>query len=145
MTQPIAFLNVFPPPGVGSAAETDPKRNGVMRGFPPPREKRVQFNDGTAITFPGLRWSLNHWREVAPTKQVWRGAGPVVELPKTELNLDDIAFETTDGRRVTFPEAVDLNYTDGLLILHRGKIIYETYRGEGDPQRPHCAFSITKS
>ena len=38
-----------------------------------------------------------------------------------------------------------LTYTDGLLVMHKGKIIYEKYFGEGAAHRPHIAFSVTKS
>ncbi len=132
-------------PGAPDAAQTDPVRQGVMRGNPPPPDKRVMFRNGSAIQFPGSRWSFNHWREVAPTKVVSRGTGPVQPLPRAERSFDTITFKTTTGIETSFKDAIDLMYTDGLLILHRGRIVYETYRGEGSAERPHLAFSVTKS
>jgi CubicO group peptidase (beta-lactamase class C family) len=38
-----------------------------------------------------------------------------------------------------------LTYADGLLVLHKGTIIYEKYFGAGNAHRPHIAFSVTKS
>ena len=38
-----------------------------------------------------------------------------------------------------------LTYADGLLVLHKGRIIYEKYFGAGEASRPHIAFSVTKS
>jgi CubicO group peptidase (beta-lactamase class C family) len=114
--------------------QSDPKVSQIMVGFPPPVEKQVRFSERTALTFPKLRWSLSHWRELAPTKRVWRGPGPAVHLPKRE-----------DGKSTSFTEAIDQMFTDGLIILHKGDVVFETYRGEGDPHLPHMSFSITKS
>src|SRR5438876_4248351 len=132
-------------PGVPDATHTDPVSRGVMKGNPPPTDKRVQFRDGSAFGFPGIRWSLSHWREIVPTKAVSRGNGPVIALPRSERSLDDLKFKTTSGIETTFKSAIDQMYTDGLLILHRGRIVYETYRGEGKAERPHISFSVTKS
>ena len=35
--------------------------------------------------------------------------------------------------------------TDGLLVLHRGKIIYERYDEAWDADKPHYMFSVTKA
>lgn len=37
------------------------------------------------------------------------------------------------------------NYTDGMLIMHRGSVVYERYFGELAPERVHAAMSVTKS
>lgn len=132
-------------PGTPNAAQSDPTTHGVMQGNPPPPDKRVQFRDRSAWRFPNLRWSLNHWREIAPTKEVSRGTGPIIALPRAERSFDDLKFKTTNGIDVTFKDAIDLMYADGLLILHRGRIVYETYRAEGRADRPHLAWSVTKS
>jgi CubicO group peptidase (beta-lactamase class C family) len=36
-------------------------------------------------------------------------------------------------------------YTDGIVVLHRGRRVYERYFGALEPQVPHSCFSITKS
>ena len=41
--------------------------------------------------------------------------------------------------------AFDANYTDGIVVLHRGRIVYERYAGALAAERPHIAFSVTKS
>src|SRR5205823_6151669 len=95
--------------------------------------------------FPGTRWAFSHIRELGPTANVWRGEGPVAQLPRAERNLDGIAFNTLDGKPITFGEVPALTYADGLLVLHKGTIIYEKYFGAGAAHRPHIAFSVTKS
>jgi hypothetical protein len=132
-------------PKLPSAAQTDPVANSVMQGFPPPADKTVRFNDGSSSKFPGTRWAFSHIRELTPTANVWRGEGPVAQLPRAERDLDKIPVTTLDGKQITFGEVPALTYADGLLVLHKGKIIYEKYFGAGDAHRPHIAFSVTKS
>ena len=131
-----------PPP---TAAQTDPVTNGVMVGFPPPPDKTVRFGDGSSGQFPGTRWAFSHIRELVPTANVWRGDGPVVPLPRAPRDLDGIQITTMDGKSITFADVPALTYADGLLVLHKGAIVYEKYFGAGDPNRPHVAFSVTKS
>ncbi|MBB1091295.1 serine hydrolase [Rhodopseudomonas palustris] len=128
-----------------SAAQSDPIANRVMQDFPPPPDRIVRFGDGSSSQFPGTRWSFNHIRELGPTANVWRGSGAAVPLPRAERDLDTIAFATMDGQQVTFGDLPALTYADGLLVLHKGAIIYEKYFGAGEAHRPHIAFSVTKS
>jgi CubicO group peptidase (beta-lactamase class C family) len=46
---------------------------------------------------------------------------------------------------IAFTEALAPTYTDGIIVLRRGKIVLERYFAEGAAQRPHVAFSVTKS
>jgi CubicO group peptidase (beta-lactamase class C family) len=128
-----------------NAAESDPKAGGVMQGFPPLPDKIVRSGDGSSSRFPGTRWSFNHIRELVPTANVWRGEGPIVPLPRAPRDLDKIPITTLDGREITFADVPALTYADGLLVMHKGAIVYEKYFGEGAPHRPHLAFSVTKS
>lgn len=128
-----------------TAEQSDPKALGMMQGFPPPPDKTIRFIDGSSSRFPNTRWAFSHIRELVPTANVSRGEGPVVPLPRAERDLGNIAITTMDGKPITFNDALQLTYTDGILVLHKGKVVYEKYLGEGDAQRPHIAFSVTKS
>jgi CubicO group peptidase (beta-lactamase class C family) len=50
-----------------------------------------------------------------------------------------------EGEQMTWAQSVDAMFTDGIVILHRGSVVYETYRGALTPELPHIAFSMTKS
>ncbi|MEH2512133.1 CubicO group peptidase (beta-lactamase class C family) [Nitrobacteraceae bacterium AZCC 1564] len=128
-----------------TAAETDPKAIGVMQGFPPPPDKIIRFSDGSSSRFPFTRWSFSHIRELIPTANVSRGEIATAPLPRAERALSNVPITTLDGKSITFNDALALTYTDGILVLHRGQIVFEKYFGEGSPQRPHIAFSVTKS
>jgi hypothetical protein len=112
-------------PKLPSAAQTDPVANRVMQGFPAPADKTVRFNDGSSGKFPDTRWAFSHIRELGPTANVWRGEGPVAQLPRAERDLDKIPVTTLEGKQISFGDMPALTYADGLLVLHRGKIIYE--------------------
>ena len=130
------------------ARATDPVALGWMVGTPPPPEKPIRFADGSFYRFPQMRWSFSHWRELFPTKLVARGDGPVAPLPRTarEADLDGLTFKTLgDGREMTWAESLALNHTDGIVVLHEGRIVYERYFGALGEAGEHIAFSATKS
>ena len=122
--------------------------NEYMQGFPPPVEKRINARDGSFFEFPALRYSVVHMREFMPTTNVPRGnsATPTKFEYSLDDNIDSITFIPTGMKKpVTWKESLAMNYTDGILILHRGKIIYEKYFGELTPERVHAVMSVTKS
>ncbi len=134
-------IPVFP-----SHADTDPRILGWMQGFPPPAERTLRFADGSYYEFPQRRWSFSHMRELLSTARVSRGNGPVCALPRADRDdLNAVPFTTLDGHASTWGEAFAANYSDGVVVLHRGHIIYEKYFGALEADTVHSAFSVTKS
>ncbi|UCD25932.1 MAG: serine hydrolase, partial [Gemmatimonadota bacterium] len=121
---------------------------GWMQGFPPPPDKHIGQPDSDYFSFPKLRWTVCHLRELLPTEQVSRGIGAPVRL---EYDLDEAAIDALTfkpmGRdeEMSWEESLWANYTDGVLILHRGRIVYERYFGCLDETGKHGAMSMTKS
>ncbi len=135
------------------AAESDPKTLGWMQGFPPPPGKLIMQPDSNFFSFPKLRWTVCHLRELLPTEQVSRGIGAPVPL---EYDLDESAIDALTFKPMSFgngyssdsmtwKESLAANYTDGMLIIHKGKIVYERYFGCLDEAGKHGAMSMTKS
>ena len=125
------------------ARASDPVVMGWMVGAPPPRDKLVRFEDDSWPEFPQRRWSFSHIRELMPTQVVARGNGAVAELPRAErADIDAVTFRPI-GRddTMTWAQSLDANYTDGILILHRGRIVYERYFGVAARRPPaHRVF-----
>ena len=120
---------------------------GWMVGSPPPADKIVAFADGSFRTFPQTRWAFSHMRELVPTTAVSRGTGAVAVLPRAlRADVDAVSFQPL-GRAdtMTWAQSLDANYTDGIVVLHRGRIVYERYFGVLTPERQHLVFSVTKS
>lgn len=126
---------------------SDPRLLGWMEGTPPPAERRVQFGGQPTLGFPQIRWSLCHTRELVPTVNVWRGPGPASVLPPRlrTAEVEALAFADMQGRTRQWEQALLDTYTDGIVVLHRGRCVYERYLGILEPQVPHSCFSITKS
>ena len=128
-----------------TAAETDPQALGWMQGFPPPPDKTIIFQDGSFRSFPELRWAWSNIRQLVPTVNVWRGAGPASLLTREEHDIGASASVTINGRSMTFARMLEETYADGIAVLHRGKLIYERYFGALKPHKPHISMSVTKS
>jgi len=130
-------------------AASDPEVLGLMKGSPPPPEKRIRFEDDRFLSFPNLRWSLSHMRELLPTANVARALGAESDLGTVDAaragDIDALAFTDLNGLRRHWLESLNDTYTDGILVLHRGRRVYERYAGALRPERAHCCFSITKS
>lgn len=128
-----------------SPTETDPQTLGWMQGFPPPPDKTIAFHDGSFRSFPELRWAWSNVRQLVPTVNVWRGAGPASVLPREEHDIGASSSVTMDGRPMTFARMCEETYADGIAVLHRGKLIHERYFGALKPYKPHISMSVTKS
>jgi hypothetical protein len=120
---------------------------GWMTGSPPPLDKQVRFADGSMMRFPQSRWANSHFRELVPTKLIARGHQPVHPLPRAERqDLDAIQFTPIGATApMSWAESLLANYTDGIVVLHRGQIVYERYLGALDADTAHIAYSVTKS
>jgi CubicO group peptidase (beta-lactamase class C family) len=129
------------------AIASDPVRMGWMVGSPPPPDKLIRFADSSFARFPCTRWSYSNMRQLMPTSGVRRADRPVCALPRDERgDLDAVSFLPLGATGpMTWSESLLANYTDGIVVLHRGRIVYERYFGVLDAHTPHIAYSVTKS
>lgn len=129
------------------AKASDPIALGWMVGAPPPPEKAIRFEDQSFMRFPQIRWTFSHWRQFLPSAEISRGDGPVSPLPKAERgDIDAVTFTPMGAAQpITWAQSLAENYTDGIIVMHRGKIVYERYFGALTPRGEHIAHSVTKS
>ena len=129
------------------AKESDPAVLQWMVGSPPPPDKTIRFEDGSYFLFPAMRWSVSNFRQLMPTINVSRGLGSVSSL-SSQLNeeLDLLTFTPLNSETpITWEESLWLNYTDGILVMHQGQVVYERYFGVLKPEGQHGAMSVTKT
>ena len=134
-------------PAIPTAEQTDPAKLGWMMGSPPPPDKIIRFADGSFYSFPKFRWTFSNSRQMGPTTNVSRGLGASSPLPRAERSdLDAVTF-TPLGRTdpMTWAQSLDANYTDGIIVLHKGRVVYERYFGALKVDGQHIAQSVTKS
>jgi CubicO group peptidase (beta-lactamase class C family) len=129
------------------AVTSDPVALEWMVGSPPPPDRLVRFADASFTRFPRTRWAFSHIRQLMPTSVVPRADSPVSMLPRQERDdLDPITFQPLgSSERMTWAESLAANFTDGIIVLHRGQVAYERYFGALGPHTQHIAFSVTKS
>ena len=124
-------------------AGPSPVRPGLMCGAPP-------FGTQSQVTLanwqdpPFNRWAFQHVRELIPTARIPRGDGPVWRLAADERDIGGIRFRS-DGRELSVAELLAETYTDGFLVLHRGRIVTEQYFNGLAPDVPHLLMSVSKS
>ncbi len=130
-----------------SAQASNPKAMGWMQGFPAAADKAIRFSDPDFFAFPKLRWTVCHFRELMPTAGVANGTSGASALPVAlDASLDKVSFTPLGASEpMTWDGAFGANYTDGIMVLHHGKVVYERYDGCLTPHTLHGAMSVTKS
>lgn len=83
-------------------------------------------------TEPHNRWAFHHVCELIPSAEIAHDPRRVRELRAAprELGLEEF-FRQTDG--------------DGMIVLLRGRVVFERYRDGMPPHAPHILMSVTKS
>lgn len=132
---------------VPDAIESDPARLRWMVGSPPPPDRILRFDDGSYFKFPALRWSVSNFRQLMPTVNVSRGLGAPLPLERSlRDDIDAVRFQPIGSDRpMTWRDALLANYTDGIVVLHRGRTVYERYFGVLKPEGQHGAMWVTKT
>jgi hypothetical protein len=130
-------------PALPSPEATDPVKLEVMQGFPPPPEKVVRL--GSLLKFPNGRWGFHHLRELGPTAQVWRGDDKTAAPREALQDMGGLVFEDDKGGKTTLADWQRTTFTDGLLVLHKGSIVYQKHYSGMAAHQPHALFSMSKS
>jgi CubicO group peptidase (beta-lactamase class C family) len=128
----------FPPPEA-----TDPVKLELMKGFPPAPDKTVRLS--TVLKFPNGRWAFHHMRELGPTAQVWRGDDKPSVVREMPQEMGTLSFEDDKGGKTTLADWQRATYTDGLLVLHKGTVVYQQNYAGMAPHQPHSLWSMSKS
>jgi len=115
---------------------------GLMIGTPPPQDKRVTLEN--FLNPPFNRWALQHIRELLPTRSV-----PAAQIPSplevASADLANLAVIFPEGGSKSIATWLHDSCTDGYLILHKGRIVFEHYANGQTPGTAHLMFSVTKS
>ncbi len=121
-----------------------PSQSGLMVGFPPPPEKRITTANSHLPQHLGWRVQNPGW--LYPTARISRGAGPIAHLPIGErLDVDQLLVEDGQGGRLPMTDIWRKTGADATLVMHRGKVVFESYLGDMNATRQHAMFSCTKS
>jgi CubicO group peptidase (beta-lactamase class C family) len=129
-----------------AAPEVQPEsapEHDLMAGAPPfPSDALVTLANWQDPPFN--RWAFQHLRELIPTARISRGDGQVRPLPRAERDLSGLRYRSGE-RDLTVGDMLAETYTDGFLVLHRGRIVAESYCNGMRPDTPHLVMSVSKS
>ena len=115
----------------------------MMRGFPSPPDQQVSLANW--LRPPFNRWSFQHVREIVPTACIRRANQPATALRRDDRTVERIAFQGPDGSEWTVGRLLAETFTDGFLVLQRGRVVAESYDNGFSPEGRHIVFSVSKS
>jgi hypothetical protein len=69
----------------------------------------------------------------------------VAPLERNLIDLSHVTYQNRAGTQFSFDDMVEMSYTDGILVLQRGQVIYERYLNGMQPHSLHCWASGSKS
>lgn len=101
-----------------------------MQEVPPPPESQVTLANWR--TAPFNRWAFHHVREIVPSADIPNDPAGVWALPRqpAALPLQEFIADTD---------------TDALVVLHRGRVVFEHYANGMSDETPHILMSVSKS
>jgi CubicO group peptidase (beta-lactamase class C family) len=94
---------------------------------------------------PANRWAFHHVRELIPTADIPNDRQRVRELPAQPRGFEGLKVEPDAGEALTLEGFLRETDTDGFLVVHRGRLLFECYANGMTPQTPHILMSVSKS
>ena len=115
--------------GIGQNSELPPER---------------QANSGNWTLAPFNRWSFQRVQHFTRTTRVPRADKPSA-LENNFQDLAQITFQDYSGQQCTVADMLARTYTDGILVLHNGKVLTEQYFNGMNRSTLHLIMSCSKS
>jgi len=105
----------------------------LMQGFPAAPQQQATLANWRNPPFS--KWAFQHVRELIPT----------AEIANDPANVRDLPSDPVDAKQLPLDYFLEATDTDGIVILHRGRIVFERYLNGMSADTPHILMSVTKS
>ena len=115
----------------------------LMKGFPPAVEEQVTLANWR--TSPFNKWAFHHVREIVASAEIPNKPDNVWVLEKHPSDLGSVEIVLDDHETITLKACLEETETDGFVVLHNGKLIYESYANGMTAHTPHILMSVSKS
>jgi len=115
----------------------------LMDGFPPRPETQVSLSNWRSSPFN--KWAFHHVREILPSADIAHDPTNVRALPVSPVALDGLRLARGNGEILTLGQVLEATSTDGLVVLHRGRIVLEHYANGMTRRSAHILMSVSKS
>ncbi|TPQ31131.1 6-aminohexanoate hydrolase, partial [Bradyrhizobium guangdongense] len=93
---------------------------------------------------PHNRWAFRNVPCLLPVADIAASSQPM-PLPSKPSAFDRFGLANGKGGTLGFDDVLDATDTDGLVVLHQGRIVYESYRNGLTARAPHIVMSASKS
>jgi CubicO group peptidase (beta-lactamase class C family) len=114
---------------------------GLMAGTPPVGDALVTLENWQLP--PWNRWGFQHVRELIPTARIRSSADPW-SFRRDERDVSAVTVDTGVGE-LSFGELLADTFTDGILVMQGGRIVFEQYLNGLTEDTPHLLMSVSKS
>jgi CubicO group peptidase (beta-lactamase class C family) len=115
----------------------------MMQGFPPPTDGQVTLANWRLSPFNS--WAFHHVREILPTADIPHDPANVHELPERPHDLSRLPIAIPAGDAIPLARFLSDSSTDGIVVLHKGNIVFEHYANGMTARSPHILMSVSKS
>jgi hypothetical protein len=105
----------------------------VMQGFPPAEPNRASLANWRKA--PYCHWAFHHVREIIPS----------AEIPNDPTKVWELEPSTMDTSNLGLDEAMAKTDCDAVVVLHKDKLVHESYRNGMTSRDPHILMSVSKS
>ena len=93
---------------------------------------------------PFNRWSFHHVRELIPSADIANDPRRIRELPFEKRSID-VRIDPDSGEALDLEAFLRETDTDGMAIVHRGRLVFEHYANGMTAETPHILMSVSKS
>jgi CubicO group peptidase (beta-lactamase class C family) len=94
---------------------------------------------------PFSRWAFRNIRDILPVADIAPSIDAVAPLPVRLRSFDEFRLSGEGGVTLGLDDVLRATATDGIVILHDGRIVFEAYDHGLTPHAPHIIMSATKS
>lgn len=115
----------------------------LMQGFPPEPDGQVTLANWRNPPF--ARWAFQHVREIVPSADIANEPGNVWNLASDPVDFSALRIGGGPEGPLSLDSVLARCNTDGLVVLHRGRIVYERYFNSMTAATPHILMSVSKS
>jgi CubicO group peptidase (beta-lactamase class C family) len=114
-----------------------------MHGFPPLPEGQVTLANWR--TSPFNRWAFHHVREILPSADIANDPATALPFPSAPVDTTALRLDRDGGQALSLEGFLEATNTDALVIVHRGRVVFERYAGGMTADSPHILMSVSKS
>ena len=94
---------------------------------------------------PFNRWAFHHVRELIPSADIASDPARIRPLPSVPRDFSQLRVDPDAGEALDLDAFLRETDTDGIAILHRGKLVFERYANGMTHETPHILMSVSKS